>query len=93
MKMTNGRGVDTAIEAVGVPASFITCEDIVAPRGTIANVGAPGVKFDLHLERLWSQNITITTRLVDTITVDRPDCCPGQRQMRHSGPSHNSRCQ
>ena len=27
-----------------------------------------GVKVDLHLERLWSQNITITTRLVDTVT-------------------------
>ena len=32
MKMTGGRGVDTAIEAVGVPASFATCDDIVAPR-------------------------------------------------------------
>jgi len=68
MKMTGGRGVDTAIEAVGVPASFITCENIVAPGGTIANVGVHGVKVDLHLERLWAQNITITTRLVDTVT-------------------------
>ena len=68
MQMTGGRGVDTAIEAVGVPASFITCEDIVAPGGTIANVGVHGVKVDLHLERLWSRNITITTRLVDTVT-------------------------
>lgn len=68
MKLTGGRGVDTAIEAVGVPASFITCEDIVAPGGTIANVGVHGVKVDLHLERLWSQNISITTRLVDTVT-------------------------
>ena len=68
MKLTGGRGVDTAIEAVGVPASFITCEDIVAPGGTIANVGVHGAKVDLHLERLWSQNITITTRLVDTVT-------------------------
>lgn len=68
MKMTSGRGVDTAIEAVGVPASFVTCEDIVAPGGTIANVGVHGVKVDLHLERLWSRNITITTRLVDTVT-------------------------
>ena len=68
MKMTSGRGVDTAIEAVGVPASFITCENIVAPGGTIANVGVHGVKVDLHLERLWAQNITITTRLVDTVT-------------------------
>ena len=68
MKLTDGRGVDTAIEAVGVPVTFILCEDIVAPGGTIANVGVHGVKADLHLERLWSQNITITTRLVDTAT-------------------------
>jgi alcohol dehydrogenase len=68
MKLTDGRGVDTAIEAVGMPATFILCEDIVAPGGTIANVGVHGVKADLHLERLWSQNITITTRLVDTVT-------------------------
>jgi len=68
MKLTGGRGVDTAIEAVGVPASFITCEEIVAPGGTIANVGVHGVKVDLHLEQLWSRNITITTRLVDTVT-------------------------
>jgi alcohol dehydrogenase len=66
--MTGGRGVDTAIEAVGVPATFLLCEDIVAPGGTIANVGVHGVKVDLHLERLWSHNITITTRLVDTVT-------------------------
>ena len=69
MRMTGGRGVDTAIEAVGVPASFLTCEDIVAPGGTIANVGVHGVKVDLHLERLWSRNITITTRLVDTASI------------------------
>jgi alcohol dehydrogenase len=28
MTMTGSRGVDTAIESAGVPASFITCEDI-----------------------------------------------------------------
>lgn len=68
MQMTGGRGVDAAIEAVGVPASFITCEDIVAPGGIIANVGVHGAKVDLHLERLWDRNISITTRLVDTVT-------------------------
>jgi alcohol dehydrogenase len=68
MQMTGGRGVDTAIEAVGVPASFITCEDIVAPGGIIANIGVHGVKVDLHLEKLWDRNIAITTRLVDTVT-------------------------
>jgi alcohol dehydrogenase len=67
-QLTNGRGVDAAIEAVGIPATFVLCEDIVAPGGTIANVGVHGVKADLHLERLWSHNITITTRLVDTVT-------------------------
>ena len=54
---------------MGVPASFLTCEEIIAPGGTIANVGVHGAKVDLHLERLWSQNITITTRLVDTATL------------------------
>ncbi|MDE1973583.1 MAG: zinc-binding dehydrogenase, partial [Hyphomicrobiales bacterium] len=68
MKMTDGRGVDTAIEAVGVPASFLTCEEIVAPGGIIANIGVHGVKADLHLEKLWDRNIAITTRLVDTVT-------------------------
>jgi alcohol dehydrogenase len=67
-RLTDGRGVDTAIEAVGIPASFITCEDIIAPGGTIANVGVHGIKVDLYLERLWDRNITITTRLVDTVT-------------------------
>jgi alcohol dehydrogenase len=66
--LTGGRGVDTAIEAVGVPATFELCEDLVGPGGVIANIGVHGVKADLHLERLWSQNIAITTRLVDTVT-------------------------
>jgi alcohol dehydrogenase len=66
MKMTGGRGVDAAIEAVGVPKTFELCERIVAPGGTIANVGVHGAKVDLHLEQLWDRNITITTRLVDT---------------------------
>ena len=67
-QMTGGIGVDCAIEAVGVPATFLVCEDIVAPGGTIANIGVHGVKVDLHLERLWDRNVTITTRLVDTVT-------------------------
>ena len=69
MKLTGGRGVDTAIEAVGIPATFALCQDIVAAGGTIANVGVHGVKVDLHLERLWSHNVTITTGLVDTFSV------------------------
>src|ERR1700712_5824694 len=68
MKLTGGIGVDCAIEAVGMPASFELCESIIAPGGTIANVGVHGVKVDLHMEFLWDRNITITTRLVDTVS-------------------------
>ena len=68
MKMTEGRGADTVIEAVGIPATFELCEEIVGPGGTIANIGVHGTKVALHLERLWDRNITITTRLVDTVS-------------------------
>ena len=68
MKMTGGRGVDTAIEAVGIPATFEMCEQIVAAGGTIANIGVHGKQVALHLERLWDRNIDITTRLVDTVS-------------------------
>jgi alcohol dehydrogenase len=68
MQLTGGRGVDTAIEAVGIPATFELCQDLVTAGGRIANIGVHGHKADLHLERLWSHNITLTTRLVDTST-------------------------
>jgi alcohol dehydrogenase len=66
MTMTGGRGVDTAIEAVGIPATFELCAGMIAPGGVIANIGVHGVPVALHLERLWDRNIAITTRLVDT---------------------------
>lgn len=68
MKITDGRGADTVIEAVGIAATFELCEEIVAPGGTIANIGVHGTKVALHLERLWDRNISITTRLVDTVS-------------------------
>ena len=66
--LTDNKGVDVAVEAVGVPATFALCQSIIAPGGHIANVGVHGKSVELHLEKLWSQNITITTRLVDTVT-------------------------
>ncbi|WEX11504.1 zinc-dependent alcohol dehydrogenase family protein [Chelativorans sp. AA-79] len=68
LQLTENKGVDTAIEAVGIPATFELCQEIVAAGGVIANIGVHGVKADLHLEKLWSHNIAITTRLVDTVT-------------------------
>jgi len=85
LALTGGRGVDVSIEAVGIPATFALCQDIVAPGGTIANIGVHGHPAELHLERLWSQNIAITTRLVDTVstpmllkTVQSQKVDPGQ---------------
>lgn len=68
LRLTDGAGVDCAVEAVGVPSTFELCEAIIAAGGTIANVGVHGAKADLHLETLWDRNITITTRLVDTVS-------------------------
>jgi alcohol dehydrogenase len=40
----------------------------VGAGGHIANIGVHGKCVDLHMEKLWSRNITITTRLVDAVT-------------------------
>jgi alcohol dehydrogenase len=68
MKLTNNKGVDVAIEAVGVPATFELCEKIIGAGGHLANIGVHGKSVTLHMEDLWSKNVTITTRLVDTST-------------------------
>jgi len=68
MALTQGKGVDVAIEAVGAAATFAMCQEIVGAGGHIANIGVHGKSVTLHLEKLWSRNITITTRLVDTVT-------------------------
>ena len=68
IKLTHNKGVDVAIEAVGMEATFEICTEIIAPGGHIANIGVHGKSVELHMETLWSKNITITTRLVDTVT-------------------------
>ncbi|GMA65082.1 hypothetical protein GCM10025859_55220 [Alicyclobacillus fastidiosus] len=68
MELTNGKGVDVAIEAVGIPATFNICQEIVTPGGTIANVGVHGKSVELHIENLWIRNVKITTGLVSTNT-------------------------
>ncbi|MFS8204740.1 alcohol dehydrogenase catalytic domain-containing protein [Streptomyces sp. CWNU-52B] len=64
--LTDGTGVDVAIEAVGVPETFELCTRVVRPGGHVANVGVHGGPATLHLEDLWIRNVTITTGLVDT---------------------------
>jgi len=69
MALTAERGVDVAIEAIGIPASFDICQSIVAAGGRIANIGVHGKPVQLNLDKLWDHNITLTTRLVDTVTI------------------------
>ena len=68
MALTGQKGVDVAIEALGMSVSFDVCQAIVAAGGHIANIGVHGKPVQLNLDKLWSHNITLTTRLVDTVT-------------------------
>ena len=95
MKYTDNIGCDTVMEAVGVPETLEMAQDLVAPGGTIANIGVHGKSWyvllssltlsigplrtstdfpflcffsTLKIEKLWGANISLTTRLVDTVT-------------------------
>jgi alcohol dehydrogenase len=70
-ELTGGLGADVAIEAVGVPATFELAAELIRPGGRVANVGVHGEPAQLHLEKLWIRNVTITTGLVDTFSTPR----------------------
>jgi alcohol dehydrogenase len=67
-ELTGGLGADVSIEAVGTPATFEQAVRLARPGGHIANIGVHGEPATLHLEDLWSRDVTITTGLVDTYT-------------------------
>jgi len=67
--MTDGLGVDVAIEAVGYPETLRTAAALVRPGGTIANIGVHGVPVELPMHELWIQNVTLTMGLVDTVSI------------------------
>jgi alcohol dehydrogenase len=69
MELTDGLGADVAFEAVGVPDTFELATDLIRPGGRVANIGVHGHCATLHLEQLWTRDITITTGLVDTHTI------------------------
>ena len=71
LELTDGLGADVAIEAVGVPATFELCAELVRPGGRVANVGVHGHPATLHLEKLWIKDVLITTGLVDTFTTPK----------------------
>jgi alcohol dehydrogenase len=69
MELTDGLGVDVALEAVGVPDTFELACELIRPGGRVANIGVHGHCATLHLEKLWARDVTITTGLVDTHTI------------------------
>jgi alcohol dehydrogenase len=69
MEMTDGLGADVALEAVGLPATFELATELIRPGGRVANIGVHGHPAALHLEKLWTRDVTITTGLVDTRTI------------------------
>jgi alcohol dehydrogenase len=71
MELTDGLGADVALEAVGVPDTFELACQLIRPGGRVANIGVHGHSATLHLEKLWSRDVTITTGLVDTNTIPR----------------------
>jgi isopropanol dehydrogenase (NADP+) len=91
LKLTAGRGVDSAIEAVGSPDSFAGCVKATRPGGTISNVGFHGHGDVVPIPRLeWGVGMSDKTI--------RTGLCPGGRerterllrllQKRRVDPSH-----
>jgi alcohol dehydrogenase len=85
LELTGGAGADVVIEAVGTPAAFDICQAVVAPGGRIANVGVHGKPVQLALQKLWYHNITLTTRLVDTVTTPMLLRMVQARKLRPAG--------
>ncbi|MBS1895380.1 MAG: zinc-dependent alcohol dehydrogenase family protein [Actinobacteria bacterium] len=69
MEMTDGLGADVALEAVGVPPTFELATELIRPGGRVANIGVHGKPAALHLEKLWTRDVTVTTGLVDTYSI------------------------
>ncbi len=69
MELTDGLGADVAFEAVGVPQTFELAAELIRPGGRVANIGVHGQSAQLHLEKLWIRDVTITTGLVDTFSI------------------------
>ncbi|MFP5019313.1 zinc-dependent alcohol dehydrogenase family protein [Pseudonocardia phyllosphaerae] len=67
--LTDGLGVDVAIEAVGYPETLLTAAAVVRPGGTIANVGVHGAPVELPMQDMWISNVALTMGLVDTVSI------------------------
>ncbi|MEV0972582.1 alcohol dehydrogenase catalytic domain-containing protein [Microtetraspora glauca] len=67
--LTDGLGVDVAVEAVGHPETLRTAVSLVRPGGTIANAGVHGSPVELPMQDMWIRNVKLTMGLVDTVSI------------------------
>jgi alcohol dehydrogenase len=79
--LTDGLGADVAIEAVGLPATFELAAELIRPGGHVANIGVHGKPATLHLETMWTLDVTITTGLVDTYSTPTLSRLMATRQL------------
>ena len=90
LEITGGRGVDCAMEAVGVEATWDICQNVVKEGGHIANVGVHGKSVNFELNKLWIKNLTITTGLVNANTTGMllKTCCSGKLPLEKLATHH-----
>lgn len=69
MRLTADDGAHVVIEAVGRPETFELATTLTRRVGHLANIGIHGSPVPLHLEKIWSHDMTITTGLVDTFSI------------------------
>lgn len=63
-ELTNGRGADVVIEAVGMAPTFTLALNCVRPNGSVSSVGAYGTPIEIDMKSLWNKNMKITSNLV-----------------------------
>ena len=90
LEITDGRGVDCAIEAGGAEPTWNICQNVVKEGGHIANVGVHGKPVNFELQKLWIKNLTITTGLVNTNTTGMllKTCCSGKLPLERLASHH-----
>ncbi|AWX13063.1 alcohol dehydrogenase [Mergibacter septicus] len=90
LELTGGKGVDSAIEAVGIPATWDICQKITKAGGNIANVGVHGQPVEFEIQKLWIKNLTITTGLVNANTTGMllKSCCSGKLPLEKMATHH-----
>ena len=90
LELTDGRGVDCAIEAVGIEPTWNICQHVVKEGGHIANVGVHGKSVDFEINKLWIKNLTITTGLVNANTTGMllKTCCSGKLPLEKLATHH-----